>query len=253
MGSPRPPAPHTDGSDDELRAVAWHPSGEQIAAGGPDRTVWLWQREGQRREQLSLAAQVNAIAFSPDGQYLAAASDDHQVWLWQADADGRFDTQPPRQFTGHTSWVLDVAFVPPALQAQFATPPLLASASYDNTIRFWSATGQTLRELRGHTDSVAKLQFGPMGAILATITWNNAMQAWTVDDTLLKTWEGHRERVTSLSWSPDGSAIATASEDGTALVWELNLADLRLASCQWLRDYLRHNPRVPERDQHLCD
>jgi len=241
------------GATGELRALTWHPGGEVLAAGGSAGTLWLWQRSGERRERLPLKERVNAIAFSPDGQYLAAASDDRQVWLWQADASGRFDQQPPRQFRGHSSWVLDVAFVPPALQAQFATPPLLASASYDNSIRFWSPTGEMLRELVGHTDSVARLQFDPTGAVLATATWERTLQIWNPDDTLLKTWEGHRERITDISWSPDGSAIATASDDGTALIWELDLTHLRAASCRWLRDYLRQNPRVPERDRQLCD
>ncbi len=240
------------GARGELLALAWHPAGELLAAGGRAGVIWLWQVDGSRREPLHLGERVNAIAFSPEGRYLAAASDDQQVWLWQADADGRFDTQPPRRFQGHEGWVLDVAFVPPSLAAQFPTPPLLASASYDNTIRFWSATGETVRELIGHTDSVARLQFGPTGEVMATATWNNVLQVWTADDTLLKTWEGHQERIMSLSWSPDGSAIATASNDGTALIWELDWVRLHQASCAWLQDYLTDMARVPVRDRHLC-
>ncbi len=241
------------GATDELYALAWNPAGAQLAAGGQAPYIWVWSRDGERRERLELAERVNAIAFSPDGQYLAAASDDGQVWLWEADASGAWGTTPPRQFAGHDSWVLDVAFVPAALREQFATPPLLASAGYDNTLRFWSPTGEVVRELSGHTDSIARLRFGPTGQVLATATWGQDLQIWTPDDTLLKTWTGHRERLADISWSPDGSAIATASEDGTALIWELDLAHLHAASCRWLRDYLQHNPRVPSRDRQLCD
>jgi hypothetical protein len=50
--------------------------------------------------------------------------------------------------------------------------------------------------------------------------------------------------------------LASASEDSTAIVW--NLDDLRLDklmrdACDWVRDYLRNNPNVEQREKALCD
>jgi WD40 repeat protein len=130
---------------------------------------------------------------------------------------------------------------------------MLASASYDNTVKLWSRDGELLRTLKGHTDSVAHARFSPTGKILATTSWDNRVQIWRLDDTLIKTLEANEGRVTSVSWSNDGKALAAASEDNTVIVWNLDLDELLDKSCNWLRDYLQTNPKVRQSDRDLCE
>jgi hypothetical protein len=56
---------------------------------------------------------------------------------------------------------------------------VLASASYDKTIKLWDArTGQELRTLRGHTDIVTSVAFVADGQILASASTDGTVKLW---------------------------------------------------------------------------
>lgn len=239
------------GHRDWVIDVQWSPDSQILASASRDRTVKLWSRQGQLLETLKgHGDRVNAVAFSADGRLLASASDDKTIKLWQAETAGRFSLHPVKTLKGHSNWVLDVSFLPE--RPYGTTLPLLASASYDNTVKLWNERGRATYTLKGHTDSVAHLSFNPTGEILATTTWSNQVQLWRLDDTLLKTLEGHTDRATSVTWSQDGTALATASDDRTAIIWNLDEVQLAEKACDWLRDYIRHSSEVRNSDRTLC-
>jgi WD40 repeat protein len=60
---------------------------------------------------------------------------------------------------------------------------LLASGSYDKTIKLWDvATGSLVRTLSGHTDDVYSVAFSPDGRLLASGSGDETIRLWDISD-----------------------------------------------------------------------
>jgi WD40 repeat protein len=96
---------------------------------------------------------------------------------------------------------------------------LLASGSWDKTIKLWSRDSRLLHTLKGHGGSVLDVAFSPDGQTIASGSWDHTIKLWKRDGTLIRTLEGHRAQITKIAFSPDGEVIASASYDGTVKLW----------------------------------
>ncbi|KIJ29374.1 hypothetical protein M422DRAFT_784280 [Sphaerobolus stellatus SS14] len=99
----------------------------------------------------------------------------------------------------------------------------IASASDDGTVQIWNvATGETLKELKGHKYSVRCVAFSPDGLFIASASDDGTVRIWNVAmGETLKEHKGHEKMVTSVAFSPDGSFIASASDDETVRIWNV--------------------------------
>ena len=92
---------------------------------------------------LNCSAKVWSVAFD---SLLASGSDDNTVRLWDKNSGNQL-----RSLTGHTSWVMAVAF---------DSNYMLASGSNDKTIKLWDKnSGGLLRTLEGHGEGVRTVAF----------------------------------------------------------------------------------------------
>ncbi|MCV3214807.1 AAA-like domain-containing protein [Plectonema radiosum NIES-515] len=98
----------------------------------------------------------------------------------------------------------------------------IATASFDNTAKLWSADGRELLTLSGHTQPVVDVSFSPDGQAIATASQDGTAKLWNRQGKLLRTLEKRTGVLWSVSFSPDGQKIASAGEDKTIKLWNLN-------------------------------
>jgi WD40 repeat protein len=230
------------GHGDWVRSVAFSPDGATLASGSADGTIILWDVATHQPLGPPLKGHtgfVTEVAFSPDtlegtgGHMLASGGADGTIRLWEVSnrATARELGEP---LTGHTSFVLDVAFSPDGR--------ILASGGADGTIILWDMAGyrpgrhQPLAHaLTSHQGAVFSLAFSPNtleGTDTLEGTGGQTLASGGEDGTIIL-WDvatrqplgppltGHQGPISSLSFSPDGQLLASASEDRTIRLWDL--------------------------------
>lgn len=103
-------------------------------------------------------------------------------------------------------------------------PDLLASSSYDGTIKLWEvSSGECKNTLKGHTGAVHSVSFSPSGRTLVSASFDYSVRLWKVATgacTMTLHGFGHRKQVYCAAFSPDGRRIASASWDETVKTWD---------------------------------
>ena len=131
---------------------------------------------------------------------------------------------------------------------------MLASGSYDRSIKLWSLDGRELVTFSAvHSGGVNSVSFSSDGQMLASGSYDRTVKLWSLDGRELQVFFDHSEAVNSVSFSPNGRMLASGSSDGTVRLWNWNLDELLVRACRWLHDYLATNPYVEESDRRLCD
>lgn len=207
------PAPDTNTYS--INSIAFHPNGQQVAISSAekDRAVQILNlNDGHSVKILSHPAGVNGIAWSDDGKLLATACDDFRVYVWGADSLDK----PPSVLQGHRSEVRLVTFN--------HRGTLLASSSWDQTVRLWNPTsGRQLIYIPGSA-AAWPLQFSADGQQLAFRLGYSEVGFWQVMDSqeyrTFTSREG-RKGPFSADFSLDGRQLASAHYDGVRL-WDVS-------------------------------
>jgi WD40 repeat protein len=120
--------------DQGILSLDISPDGQQIATGGDDMNVRLWNLSAPLNESLILGEYdqwVIDVAYSPSGHILASASGDGSVSLWDMQTR-QLIGQP---FKGFTGYMLSLAFSP---ADEFNPDGLyLAGGQTEGNVRLW--------------------------------------------------------------------------------------------------------------------
>ena len=209
--------------------------------------VWEWQSESYVLKQQGHYYDMNCLAYSPDAQNIATGGEDGKVKLWNASSGFCFVTFPEHSagisavefakggqvlFTASldgTVRAFDLTryrnfrtFTSPT-PAQFcslAVDPsgdVVCAGSLDTfEIYMWSVqTGKLLDILPGHTAPVSGLAFSPTGEQLVSSSWDRSVRVWSVfgrsraTDPVTVSSEA-----TAIAFRPDGKEVCASTLDG---------------------------------------
>lgn len=88
---------------------------------------------------------------------------------------------------------------------------------------------QVFGRLPDTTNRLMELHIVQMEAeLLRLVELDNSAKIWDANaGSIIRTLIGHTEAVNGVAYSPDGYRIATVSSDGTAKIWDIDVASLQ--------------------------
>ncbi|KAL1837629.1 hypothetical protein VTJ49DRAFT_3568 [Mycothermus thermophilus] len=206
------------GPEDTVSAVRWSPMENLLAASSWDGNVYIYDAKNANKTEdirpvtaINISSPVLDCDFSKDGTLAAGAAADSKVHVLDI-ASGQ-----TIELGSHSKPVRAVRFI----QVPFANSPIIASGSWDKTIRYWD-----MRQPQPITTIELPERVWAMDAstkFLAAATANNELQFIDLRQRdNFKVWKNVKSpldhQITSLSLTKDGSHWAAGCIGGRAAV-----------------------------------
>ena len=185
-------------------------------SGGWDSTLRSWDfNTGTQRWSQDVGNWVHSVAVPMhDPSFAAYAGErNHRIRMRNTDAGDFRDA-----LEGHTAGVHALAFKPQSY--------ILASGSFDGTIRIWDMENQEhVRTLRGHTDEVHSIAWSPDGSMIASAGADDRVRLWNPnnEDEIQSL---HREEkkvwsFSSVGFGLDGITLVIGDGNGNIYIWDM--------------------------------
>lgn len=195
---------------DYVRAIAFSPDGQTLAASDSAGEVRLWQDSGDLATlQTGTGQSVDCLAFSRDGQFLAAGGQDGQLKIWRLP-----DGELVATLKHAPAWVDKLAWSPTSNQLAF---------SLGRDVQVWDAdAGLVIATLNFEASSVLGLDWRKDGQYLA-IGGYQGVKIWGTSDWDDDPWKMALAGASlELAWSTDSKYLASGNIDRTITVLEWN-------------------------------
>ncbi|GFH26413.1 probable cytosolic iron-sulfur protein assembly protein CIAO1 homolog [Haematococcus lacustris] len=230
-----------EGHTDRVWAVAWSPSGENLASCSGDKTVRLWR---ERR-----APHPNLTELNLNG------SETRSEWFCAAVLED-----------GHSRAIRSLSWAPSGRQ--------LAVASFDATTTIWEEQGRVWEQvasLEGHENEVKCVAWSPAGDLVATCGRDKSVWLWESlpghEFECVDVKQGHKQAprwrccctlagcherpVFTVDWSPmGGNMVATGDGDNAVMVFVPQVAASSEGQAEFATAWQLHAART---DAHAAD
>ncbi|KAI1404082.1 WD40 repeat-like protein [Hypoxylon fuscum] len=279
----------TNGHERSIRSATWKPNLPPhklcMVTGSFDSTAGLWRwnddleveitnndddDDDKKEKDWELIvvldghdSEIKSVSFSPTGQFLATCSRDKSVWVWEdvgtSENDDEWETVGV--LNEHEGDVKAVAWCPETNRSGRGrySSDVLASGSYDNTVRIWREDGDQewvcVAVLEGHEGTVWGLQWEPKPRDkkfprLMTCSADCTIRIWSLKEeeeeeeapqhawgsmggipntmrrSLKEEWEctailpkEHTRDIYAAVWSPETGMVASTGSDGTIILY----------------------------------
>lgn len=190
--------------------LAWSPDGRFLAAASVSGPVAVY--DGRSGRQLWLfkghSLGTMSLGWHPNGRLFASGGQDGKVRLWDV-----VEGKETAALDGGAAWVEKVAWSDLSKQGR----PVLASAA-GRVLRFWSESGDLLREFTDAPSTLTDLAWKPGKRLLAAAAYGGARLYHPDHEEPggVLAWQGSS---LVLAWSPNGQMLATGDQDSTVHFW----------------------------------
>jgi len=189
-------------------ALAASADAKVVVGAQSDGSLWIWNPAGEEPARLEkeIAAGAMALALTPDGATVAIGGRDRSVRIRE------LSTGKEMKWVGPSSTVMALALSSDGKR--------LLAGSANGLVSLWNAeTGESARDITGHTGNVTGVAFSPDGASMASGGLDSLIRVCPLKDGApFRELKGHRGRISALAFLPDGGLVSSGA-DGSVRIW----------------------------------
>lgn len=196
-----------------VHTAAWHPDGLQVATGGDDRAIKIYDvGAGRQLSQLiGHTGNINMVVWDPNGKRLASSAEDETIRVWDTSTG-----QELRKFIASARTI-----------AWDVEGKWLASGGGIGIVQVWDVN--TGKELRKFNLPVILLSLPSFPSVIWSKSGERLICAGShcvrvLNMTMsaeLHPFSGFSDEVTTVAWDRQGTQLASGSSDKTVRTWDI--------------------------------
>jgi WD40 repeat protein len=246
---------HLKGETKQVTNVSFSPDSQIIVTISDGNKVQLWNsRDRSLITTLKVDSEkVTSFVFSHDSKMLATIGDDNLVKLYKSDGTliqpliGHSGKVQSVEFSSDNTKLMSVSAKSGEIKiwdtsngkplqsidnygmisAKFSpNGKYITSINQNYTVKLWTVEGKLLPTLKGHNDTITKVDFSPDSTKILTSSADNTIKLWDLKQLLIKKDNyppqpllQHTKGVNDITFSSNNKYIASASADNTVNVY----------------------------------